>query len=291
MSSKEQYDSDQSTCSEEFRGENKESEEVDDHLEINTEESEVPDDFQDSSEYSDDNSVIKQDSGDKAEDSCIEFESSEDEEPPRRRARHEQQVEQSEAEVFVGRSERRWTTQEPPKRKLPLANIVRQLNGIARQATTIQTIKETFQLMMTPNMINITVTETNRYDNLVIEQWNEKNPERKKQWKETDFEEILAFIGLLLLGGVHRSKNESLNDLWSMVNGRPIFRATMAKLRFKTLLQFCRFDNKKTRDQRSKHDKLATIRDLWTVFLVQLKSCYIPGASLTVDEQLIPTRG
>ena len=76
-----------------------------------------------------------------------------------------------------------------------------------------------------------------------------------------------------------------------MVSGRPIFPATMSKLRFKTLLQFCRFDNKKTRDQRPKHDKLATIRDLWTMFLVQLKSYYIPGGSFTVDEQLIPTRG
>ena len=48
MSSKEQYDSDQSTYSEEFSEANKESEEVDDDLEINTKESEVPDDFQDS---------------------------------------------------------------------------------------------------------------------------------------------------------------------------------------------------------------------------------------------------
>ena len=144
--------------------------------------------------------------------------------------------------------------------------------------------------MMTQNMINIIVTETNRYGNLVIEQWNEKNLEKKKQWKETDCEEILAFIRLLLLADVHRSKSEPLNDLWSMVNGRPIFRATMSKLRFKTLLQFCRFDNKKTRDQRSKHDKLATIRDLWTMFLVQFKSCYIPGESLTVDEQLVPSQ-
>ena len=67
--------------------------------------------------------------------------------------------------------------------------------------------------MMTPNMINIRVTETSRYDNLVIEQWNDKNLERKKQWKETDCEEILAFVGLLLLAGVHRSKNKPLNDL------------------------------------------------------------------------------
>ena len=167
MSSKEQYDSNQSTYSEEFSEANKESEEVDDDLEINTEESKVPDDFPDKSDYSNDNSVIEQDSGDKAEDSCIESESSEDEEPPRRRARDEQQVDQTEVEVFVGRSERRWTTQEPPKRKLPSANIFPQLNGIARQATTIQTIKEAFQLMITPNMINIIVTETNRYGNLV----------------------------------------------------------------------------------------------------------------------------
>ena len=213
MSSKEQYDSDQSTCSEEFREANKESEEVDDDLEINTEESEVPDDFQDISDYSDDNSVIEQDSGDKAEDRCIESENSEDEEPPRRRDRHEQQVDQTEAEGFVGRSGRRWTTQKPPKRKLFSANIFRQLNGTAQQAATIQTIKEAFQLMMTPNMINIIVTETNRYGNLVIDQWNEKNLERKKQWNETDCEEILTFIGLLLLAGVHRSKNEPLNDL------------------------------------------------------------------------------
>ena len=163
MSSKGQYDSDQSTYSEEFSEANKESEEVDDDLEINTEESEVPDDFQDSSDYSNDNSVIELDSGDKAEDSCIESKSSEDEEPARRRAKYEQQVDQTEAEVFVGRSGRRWTTHEPPKRKLPSANIVRQLNDIARQATTIQTIKEAFQLMMSPTMINIIVTETNHY--------------------------------------------------------------------------------------------------------------------------------
>ncbi|CAF3926828.1 unnamed protein product [Rotaria magnacalcarata] len=37
-------------------------------------------------------------------------------------------------------------------------------------------------------------------------------------------------------------------------------------------------------------DKLAEIRYLWMVFLAQLRLCYIPDASLTVDEQLVPTR-
>lgn len=65
----------------------------------------------------------------------------------------------------------------------------------------------------------------------------------------------------------------------------------MSKNRFKSLLQFCRFDDKTTRENRLKEDKLAAIRDLGMMFLAQLRICYIPGESLTVDEQLIPSRG
>ena len=144
---------------------------------------------------------------------------------------------------------------------------------------------------MTPDMVYLLVRETNRHAHLVMKQWNDQNPGIEKQWNETDGDEIFAFIGLLILAGVHRSKNEDLNDLWSIINGRPIFRATMSKNRFKSFLQFCRFDNKTTRENRLKEDKLAAIRDLWMMFLAQLRICYIPGESLTVDEQLIPTRG
>ncbi|CAF1421654.1 unnamed protein product [Adineta ricciae] len=65
----------------------------------------------------------------------------------------------------------------------------------------------------------------------------------------------------------------------------------MSKNRFKTLLQFCRFDNTATREERLKSDKLAAIRDLWAMCLARSQVCYTPGGSLTVDEQLIPTRG
>ena len=64
----------------------------------------------------------------------------------------------------------------------------------------------------------------------------------------------------------------------------------MTKNRFKRLLQFCRFDNTTTREKRLKVDKLAAIRDLWTMFLARLQIYYTPDGSLTVDEQLIPTR-
>ena len=130
----------------------------------------------------------------------------------------------------------------------------------------MQTVKDAFQLLFTEEMTLIIVTETNRRARKAAEAWNEQNPDRKWQWKDTDSEEILAFIGLLILAGVQRSQNENLNELWSMSSGRPIFRATMSKNRMNSLLKFCRFDDASTRDTRMETDKLAPIREFWTMF-------------------------
>lgn len=100
-----------------------------------------------------------------------------------------------------------------------------------------------------------------------------------------------AFIGLLLLAGVYHGSQEALQELWSRHSGRPIFLATMSVKRFKMLLRFCRFDNKATREERRAEDKLAAFRDVWTMFVMQLRKFYIPGTDLTVDEQLVPFRG
>ena len=137
----------------------------------------------------------------------------------------------------------------------------------------------------------VIVKETNRRAQEVIKDWLDKNPGKKNTWKDTDSDELRAFIGLLVLAGVYRSKNESINEMWSLADGRAIFPATMTKNRFWSLLRFCRFDDAATRVARSKDDKLAPIRELWSMLLVRLQECYSPGGSLTVDEQLVSTRG
>ena len=58
-----------------------------------------------------------------------------------------------------------------------------------------------------------------------------------------------------------------------------------------SLLKFCRFDDASTRDTRMEVDKLAPITEFWAMFLARLQICYISGRSMTVDEQLIATRG
>ncbi|CAM4846679.1 unnamed protein product, partial [Rotaria magnacalcarata] len=102
---------------------------------------------------SEDPVMVEKDSGDESDASYVKSDGTSDEEPPRRRAKREQQLKQSEIKIFTARSGRQWTTEEPPKRKILQANVLRQQNGIGRAATGVQTIREVFQLLMTQDMV------------------------------------------------------------------------------------------------------------------------------------------
>ena len=81
-----------------------------------------------------------------------------------------------------------------------------------------------------------------------------------------------------------------MQSLWSAEHGRPIFNATMGYQRFRTLIRFLRFDNKGTRNQRYRNDKFAPIREIFLIFQEQIALLYWPNDSITVDEQLFPSR-
>ena len=90
-----------------------------------------------------------------------------------------------------------------------------------------------------------------------------------KFWVPLVFTELKAFIGLLLIVGVHRAHVEPIREIWSREYGRPFFCATMSLNRFKDILRFLRFDNKNTRAARRETDKLAAFRDVsWKIATV-----------------------
>ena len=140
-------------------------------------------------------------------------------------------------------------------------------------------------------MADLIALETNREARRKVRQWNDDNPENRREWNEVDSTEIKAFIGLCLYAGLHKSNHEAVSLLWSENEGRPIFTATMSRNRFTSILKFLRFDNRATRQERQADDKLAPFRDLWSLFQVQLPKFYIPGPDLCVDEQLVAFRG
>ena len=262
----------------------------DDHSndeESDADDSELPLDLQDSPEDEGNDSSTDDQRSEEIDISSAESECDSDE----GESRSQSESEGFTSDILLSKSGQRWSTSEPPKRKTPQANILRQKRGVGRPAAAIQEVKQAFQLFITEEMILLIVKQTNERAKKTISEWMEKNSGKTLEWKETNDDEIWALIGLLILGGVQRSQNEDLKELWSMNNGRPIFRATMSKNRMSSLLRFCRFDDLVTRPTRMQANKLAPIKDLWEMFLARLQIYYIPGGALTVDEQLITTRG
>ena len=192
--------------------------------------------------------------------------------------------------TILDRMGRHWTTEPPAVHRRQVQDIIRQQPGVTLEGRK-DSIKEAFQFYLTQEIQSVVIKETNREVERCYGEWNSTHPDNQKFWKEFDWTECEAFIGLLLLAGVNRGNQELLEELWSRKYGRPIFVATMSLKRFKLILRFCRFDNKITREERRATDKLAAIRDLWTMYVATLRKYYIPGTDITVDEQLVPFRG
>lgn len=98
--------------------------------------------------------------------------------------------------------------------------------GITRYGTTrISDEISAFRLLITSGIQKIVIDNTNLEGQLIY----------KNNWNPLDDIEFEAFFGLLILAGVYKSNNESLENLWDDQKGRPMFRATMSLKRFKEI--------------------------------------------------------
>jgi len=91
-------------------------------------------------------------------------------------------------------------------------------------------------------------------------------------WNDVNWTEFEAFIGLILLAGVYRSRNQALTNLWDAETGCLIFQAVISLQEFTILSRIIRFDNK-SRSTRDLKYKLAAIH---------LPLMYNPGPKVTV---------
>ena len=151
-------------------------------------------------------------------------------------------------------------------------NILRERPGPAANTTNLSVI-QTFKTILSKEICCIIVRETNRKGKAATALYNsllaEKFPNVSAQPPAKEFipftaEEFDAFLGILLISGVHKSNTETIEELCSF-DTIPLVRAAMSKARFQLLLKYIRFDNQATMAERSKADKAAAIRDVWTI--------------------------
>lgn len=102
--------------------------------------------------------------------------------------------------------------------------------------------------------------------------------------------DIEKFIGLLYLRGVMHQRNFPLDLMWSKEMGSGAFTNTMSRDRFRSIKRYLRFDHKSTRRQRLSSDKFCMISFVLQRLVDNSQKSYVPESSVTVDEQLFPTK-
>ncbi|TWW54655.1 hypothetical protein D4764_0263720, partial [Takifugu flavidus] len=160
-------------------------------------------------------------------------------------------------------------------------NFIKMTPGPTRYAVShARDIVSTFYLFITPAIEKIILKMTNLQG---FRKYGDS-------WKKMDETDLQAYLGLLILAGVYRSRGEAAASLWDAESGRPIFRATMPLKLFHTYSRLLRFDDRESRPARRVTDKLAAIREVWDKWVERLPYLYNPGPDVTVDEQLVPFR-
>ncbi|XP_071268197.1 piggyBac transposable element-derived protein 4-like [Salvelinus alpinus] len=145
----------------------------------------------------------------------------------------------------------------------------------------VDDIKSCFELFLKETIETTVINMTNLEGRRVY----------KDNWNEVDRTDIQAYMGLLILAGVYRSRNKSTTRLWDAESDRAIFHATMSLQTFQVLSQVIRFDNRDTRPGRRQQDKLAAIREVWHKWVERPPLIYNPSPDITVDERLIAFKG
>ncbi|XP_071256255.1 piggyBac transposable element-derived protein 4-like [Salvelinus alpinus] len=142
-------------------------------------------------------------------------------------------------------------------------------------------IASAFRLFVTPAIERIIVDMTNLQG---VRKYGDG-------WRPMDSTDLRAYVGLLILAGVYRSRGEAAASLWDAESGRTVFRATMPLKVFHKYSRLLRFDDRQSRPARLATDRLAAVREVWDLWEERLQALYNPGPEVTVDEQLVPFRG
>lgn len=158
-------------------------------------------------------------------------------------------------------------------------NILCEAQGPTNFARNIcgQSPKQAFQLFLTEEVVREIVRCTNL-----------EGSRRHQNWTPTSVEEQYCFYGVLLLAGAHHENHTRVSELWSEVDGRPIFNKAMSRNRFTDLMACLRFDD---REQRNPNDKFSPLRSIFGKIVKTFQKVYKAGAAITVDEQLVKFRG
>lgn len=190
---------------------------------------------------------------------------------------------------FIGKDRKtKWRKDIFPKNvRTRSVNLLTKLPGVIGAARSAKTELESWKCFICDDILEILVRYTNKYIISIQSKFN-----RERDAKTTDLIEMKAFIGLLYFAGLYKSNRQNLDDLWSSDGmGVELFRLVMSERRFRFLIRCLRFDDRETRLERKSVDKLAAVREIFSIFVRNCQTNYSLGTNVTIDEKLEAFRG
>ncbi|KAJ8932017.1 hypothetical protein NQ314_015025 [Rhamnusium bicolor] len=147
-----------------------------------------------------------------------------------------------------------------------------------------------FFTIIDANVLELMVTETNRYASQVLGSNIRTRGHRMTRWKNTDMDEMKKFLGVILfMGIVNFPKIECYWKLDNLYYHPIMHKIKMSYNRFSLLLRCWHFvDNSLPRDG---NDRLYKVSPLVDAVVANIQKVYTPGKTVAIDESMILFRG
>lgn len=147
---------------------------------------------------------------------------------------------------------------------------------------------EYVELLLTDELVDLMVTETNRYAKAEIDKQRPLlRDSRLWAWKDTDAAEMKRFLCLL----IHMGPNNlpTVEHYWSTdpLYKTEVYGKSMSRNRFQLLLRFWHFSD----NSQDSEDRLIKVRPLLDHFEKTMSEVYYPKRDLCIDESMVLWRG
>ena len=143
-----------------------------------------------------------------------------------------------------------------------------------------------FQMFFTTELLQIIVTETNRYASLCLK-------DKFATWEQVTEEELQAYFGFMILTGLVRLP--SIRDYWKKSDKfyyKPIA-SRITRTRFLEIHRFLHFvDNSGLPSYgQPKYSKLQKIKPILEYISDKFENLFIPGQDISIDEAMVKYKG
>lgn len=161
-------------------------------------------------------------------------------------------------------------------------NTIRGPTHIANKS--IDSISSCFKLFFNENIVSLIIKNSNLNGKEMY----------GVDWINIDTTEIYTFFALLLISGVYRSRDESINELWDKAESLTIFTKAMTRKRFyqiKKALVFTPPVAIESKIEFMDDSTLQPIKSIFDEWNKALASAYKPYDSVTINEQYVNFKG